>query len=75
MRATISIADKTLEQLLHLAGTQNKTEAVNLAITSFIRHERVQRFKKLRGKIDIVSNDELEAAELARGERLAQRHG
>lgn len=71
MRTTISIDEQTLEHLLQVAGTDNKTKAVNLAITSFIRQERVARFKKLRGKLDIPSNDELEAAEVARADTLA----
>jgi hypothetical protein len=70
-RTTISIDEKTFEQLMQLAGTENKTEAVNKAITSFIRHERLMRFKKLRGKLDIPTNEALEAGELERAERLA----
>lgn len=70
-RTTISIDEKTFEQLMQLAGTGNKTEAVNKAITSFIRQERLMRFKKLRGKLDIPTNEALEAGELERAERLA----
>ena len=70
-RTTISIDEKTFEQLLQLAGTENKTEAVNKAITSFIRQERLIRFKKLRGKLDLPTHEVLEAGELERAERLA----
>lgn len=70
-RTTISIDERTFEQLMQLAGTENKTEAVNKAITSFIRQERLMRFKKLRGKLDIPTNEALEAGELERAERLA----
>ena len=73
MRTTISIDEQTLEHLLQITGTDNKTKAVNLAIASFIRQERVARFKKLRGKLDIPSNDELEAAEVSRADILADR--
>lgn len=73
MRTTISIDEQILEHLLQVAGTENKTKAVNLAITSFIRQERVARFKKLRGKLDIPSNDELEQEEIARADTLANR--
>lgn len=70
-RTTISIDERTFEQLMQLAGTENKTEAVNKAITAFIKHERLMRFKKLRGKLDIPTNEALEAGELERAERLA----
>lgn len=72
-RTTISIDEKTFEQLLQLAGTENKTEAVNKAITSFIRQERLTRFKKLRGKLNMPTNEALEADELERAERLASK--
>lgn len=70
-RTTISIDDKTFEQLMQLAKTDNKTEAVNKAIAAFIKHERLLRFKKLRGKLDLPTNEALEAGELERAERLA----
>ena len=73
-RTTISVDERTLAQLMQLAGTENKTEAVNMAIRSFIRQERVRRFKMLRGKLtDLPSNDALEAAELERTRNLAER--
>lgn len=70
-RTTISVDEKTFEQLMQLAGTDNKTEAVNKAITSFIRQERLLRFKKLRGKLNMPTNEALEAGELERAEQLA----
>ena len=54
-----------------MAGTENKTEAVNLAIHEFIRQERLRKFKRLRGKLDMPTHEELEAEELERAERLA----
>ena len=71
MRTTISIDEQTIEHLLQVAGTDNKTKAVNLAIASFIRQERVARFKKLRGKLAIPSNDDLEQEEITRADTLA----
>ncbi len=56
---------------MQLVGTTNKTEAVKVAIDEFIRRERLKRFKALRGKVDIMSNEEIEAAQLERSELLA----
>jgi Arc/MetJ family transcription regulator len=71
IRTTISIDEKTFDRLMQLAGTDNKTEAVNKAIMSFIRQERLMRFKKLRGKLDLPTNEALETGELERAKRLA----
>ncbi len=71
MRTTISVDEQTFETLMHLVGTANKTEAVKVAIDEFIRRERLKRFKALRGKVDIMSNEEIEAAQLERAELLA----
>lgn len=70
MRTTISVDEQTFEILMHLAGTTNKTEAVKLAIDEFIRRERLKRFKALRGKVDSISNDELEVAQQEGAELL-----
>lgn len=56
MRTTITIDDQTYEKLMQLAGTTNKTEAVNLAIHSFIRQAHLRRFKELRGKAELPSS-------------------
>jgi Arc/MetJ family transcription regulator len=72
MRTTISVDDDTFETLMRLAGTSNKTRAVKLAIDEFIRRERLKRFKALRGKVEMLSNEELEAVQLERAERLAE---
>ncbi len=55
---------------MQLAGTENKTGAVNKAITSFIRQERLMRFKKLRGKLDFPTNEASEAGELERADSV-----
>lgn len=59
------------EKLMTLSGANDKTDAVNKAITSFIRQERLTRFKKLRGKLDLPTNEALETGETERAERLA----
>ena len=45
MRITTTIADEDVDELMRLVGTESKTEAVNRAIASFIRQERVKRLK------------------------------
>ncbi len=72
MRTTVTIDDRTFEELLRLAATDNKTKAVNTAIAAYIRAERLRRFKELRGHLGYLpSNEDLEAPDLERARRLA----
>jgi Arc/MetJ family transcription regulator len=57
MRTTITVDDQTFEKLMQFTGTTNKTEAVNLAIYSFIRQAHLRRFKELRGKADLSDHE------------------
>lgn len=71
MRTTVSIDERKFEELMRLAGTDSKTEAVNLAVSEFIRAERVRRFKRLRGKRGhLPDNDEIERLDVERAVRL-----
>jgi hypothetical protein len=65
MRATITIPDERLEELLQLLGTDNRTQAINHAIDICVRDMKIQRLLALRGRVDILSNDEIEAFDQA----------
>ena len=70
MRTTITIADEKMQELLDITETRSMTKAVNMAVEEFIRHHRLQRLRALRGKVAILSNDEIEAAELEDQQRF-----
>ena len=72
MRTTVTLGDEMMRELLAATGTDNKTQAVQTAVTEFLRRQRLEKLRALRGKIDIVSNEELEEAELA---EIRERHG
>ncbi len=72
MRTTITVDDETFEKLMQFTGTNNKTEAVNLAIRSFIRQAHLRRFKELRGKADLPSSKELESSDLEQSSELGE---
>lgn len=65
MRATITIPDERLEELLHLLGTDNRTQAVNHAIEVCVRDMKIQRLLALRGRVDVLSNDQIEGFDQA----------
>jgi hypothetical protein len=61
MRATITVRDDELEQLMELVGTRNRTQAINVAIREHIRRSKLERLGALRGRVTMPTNEELEA--------------
>lgn len=61
MRATITIDDDRLAELMDLTGAKHRTEAINHAIEEYVRRAKVQRLLGLAGRVAILSNDEIEA--------------
>ena len=65
MRATTTIPDERLEELMDLTGAQTRTAAINAAIEAFVRQAKIGRLLALEGSVDILSNDEIEALDAA----------
>lgn len=65
MRATITIPDERLEELMDLTGAETRTAAINAAIEAFVRQAKIGRLLALEGSVDILSNDEIEALDAA----------
>lgn len=61
MRATITIPDDLLAELVDLTGTDNRTQAINQAIAGYVRHAKIQRLIAMRGRVAIADNDEIES--------------
>jgi Arc/MetJ family transcription regulator len=61
MRATITIDDERLAELMDLTGAKHRTEAINLAIDDYVRRAKVERLLGLAGRVAILSNDEMES--------------
>ncbi len=61
---SVTLNDETIQELLEVTNTTNMTQAVSTAVNEYLRRRRLERFRALRGKVDITSNDEIEAAEL-----------
>lgn len=65
MRTTVTLGDEVMAELLEATQTDNMTQAVGTAVNEFLRRRRLEKLRSFRGKIDILSNEELEASELA----------
>jgi Arc/MetJ family transcription regulator len=64
MRATITVDDELLRELLLLTGTDNRTAAINAAIEGHARRLKIEGLRGLAGKVAIASNEQIEAADL-----------
>jgi hypothetical protein len=64
MRTSVTLDDKVFHDLMEVTGETNRTRAVQIAVEEFLRREKLERLRQLRGKVTILSNEELEAGEL-----------
>ncbi len=68
MRTTVTLAEKLIKEVLQFSGSKNKTQAVNKALNEWLKQQKINRLKALRGKLDIQDNldelDDLEREEL-----------
>ena len=64
MRTTISLPDKTFEELLRLSGEANRTRAVQVAVEFYNRRMKLEQLRAMRGSLDIVGTEALDQAEL-----------
>lgn len=53
MRTTINVSDDVLSDLLRLMDVKTRTEAVNRALTEYVRIKRLEKLRSLRGKLTI----------------------
>ncbi|MDY7094693.1 MAG: type II toxin-antitoxin system VapB family antitoxin [Acidobacteriota bacterium] len=67
MRTTITIDDGIFDELMDLTEAKTRTEAINLALSEWIRRKKIEKLKALRGKLPLEGNLEdfrlLEVAE------------
>jgi Arc/MetJ family transcription regulator len=68
MRATITIDDRLVAELLQFAGTSNRTAAIVAAVEAYVRRAKIEGLMALAGRVDILSNEEIEAADMAQAE-------
>lgn len=69
LRATITVDEELLRELLVLTQAQNRTAAIHAAIEAHVRRLKIEGLLALAGKVDILSNEEIEAADLEEAER------
>ncbi len=53
MRTTINVRDDVLVDILKLVEAKTKTEAINRALTDYVRLRRLEKLRSLRGRLAI----------------------
>jgi hypothetical protein len=65
MRATLSLPDHLIEDLVKATGAKTKTQAITTAIEDYLRKKRLEKLLSLQGKLDLENNwKEMEAHEI-----------
>ena len=52
MKTTLNISKELLEKAVQVTGARTKTEAVNRALETLIREQKIDRLIKEAGKLD-----------------------
>jgi len=68
MRTSVTLVDEVFRELMEITDESNRTRAVQIAVETFIRDSKLARLRKLKGKVSILDNDELEAGEIEESE-------
>ncbi len=53
MRTTLNISDHLIVELMRLSGVSSKTEAIELAMSDFVRKLKREKIKSSCGKLDL----------------------
>ncbi len=53
MRTTITIDDTIFGELMRFTRAKTRTEAINRALAEWVRRQKIEKLKALRGKLPI----------------------
>lgn len=56
MRTTLTIDDALLDEVQRYTESPNRSEAVRIALKSYVRQQQLQRILAMRGTMDIDDN-------------------
>ena len=64
MRTSVTLDDEVFQELMEITQETNRTRAVQKAVEGFVRAAKLEQLRQLRGQVSILSNEDIEAAEL-----------
>lgn len=70
MRTTITIDDAIFGELMRFTHAKTRTEAINRALRDWVRQQKIEKLKALRGKLTIEGLDDLRQLEIEEAQSL-----
>lgn len=64
MRTTITIPDSLFDELMSFTEAASRTEAVQVAVETYVRRAKLERLRALRGKLDISGTATMDQADI-----------
>ncbi|HFE39061.1 MAG TPA: hypothetical protein ENK06_11695 [Gammaproteobacteria bacterium] len=56
MRTSLNIDDDVLFEVMKSTGKKNRSEAIRIALSSYLKQQRKNKILALRGKVDLEDN-------------------
>jgi len=56
MRTTINLKEKIVQEVMHITGAKNKSQAINEALETYVREKRMKKLLELKGKLNLDEN-------------------
>ena len=64
MRTTVTIPDPLFDELLRFTEADSRTQAIQVAVETYVRRAKLERLRALRGKLDIKGTEASDEADL-----------
>ena len=56
MRTTINIKEETVQEVMHITGAKNRSQAINEALEAYVQEKRMKKLLELKGKLNLDEN-------------------
>jgi len=56
MRTTLNIDESVLSEVMNLTGKKNRSEAIRIALASYLKQQQKNKILAMRGKVNVMDN-------------------
>ena len=65
VRTTITIPDTLFGELMSFTEAGSRTEAVQVAVETYVRRAKLEQLRALRGKLDVSGTEKMDEADIS----------
>ena len=65
MRTTITIPDTLFGELMSFTEAGSRTEAIQVAVETYVRRAKLEQLRALRGKLDVSGTEKMDEADIS----------